>query len=115
MKPSEVRINPEAQAAMDKELERLRAINTWDESKVREMSKVRAEARSAGKEVHFGQVAGICVEKNYELPKTDKNRKFKGRIVFLGDQVKTANYETAMFQDLGSSPASNFPSSHFML
>ena len=48
---------------------------------------------------------GICVEKNYQLPEEDPARKFKGRGVLLGDQVKTQNYEAALFQDLGNSPA----------
>ena len=45
----------------------------------------------------------ICVEKGSELP--PELRKYKGRVVFLGNQVKNQNWEAAMFQDLGSSPA----------
>ena len=33
-------------------------------------------------------------------------RKFKGRGVLLGNQVKNQSFEAAMFQDLGNSPAS---------
>ena len=53
--------------------------------------------------VHFGYLFGICVEKNSEL--SSDLRKFKGRVVFQGNQVcdQTSNY--AIFQDLGNSPA----------
>ncbi len=45
------------------------------------------------------------VEKNCELPETDDLHKFKGRVVFQGNQVKDDNYEAAMFQEMGSAPA----------
>ena len=45
-------------------------------------------------------------KKHSELPKEDKRRKFKGRGVLLGNQVKNQNFEAALFQDLGNSPAS---------
>ena len=54
----------------------------------------------------MARVHGICVEKHSELPKEDKRRKFKGRGVLLGNQVKNQNFEAALFQDLGNSPAS---------
>ena len=38
--------------------------------------------------------------------KEDKRRKFKGRGVLLGNQVKKQNFEAALFQDFGNSPAS---------
>ena len=49
---------------------------------------------------------GICVEKHSQLPVGDPKRKFKGRGVLLGNQVKNQSFEAAMFQDLGNSPAS---------
>ena len=51
------------------------------------------------------RVHGICVEKNYQLPKGSPGRKFKGRGVLLGNQVKNQHWEAAFFQDLGNSPA----------
>ena len=64
------------------------------------------EAKKKGIEVHMARVHGICVEKNHQLPKGDPRRKFKGRGVLLGSQVKNQNWEAAFFQDLGNSPAS---------
>ena len=47
----------------------------------------------------------MIYEKNYQLKEDDPARKFKGRGVLLGDQVKDQNMEAALFQDLGNSPA----------
>jgi hypothetical protein len=74
-----------------------------DPKGVRKWSDVAAEARRDGKEVHMGMLYEICVEKGSEL--APDQRKYKGRVVFLGNQVKNQNWEAAMFQDLGSSPA----------
>ena len=77
----------------------------WDEDKVREWSDVAREARKGNCEVNFGYLFGICVEKNSELPPLHPKRKFKGRVVFQGNRVTNQNWEAAMFQDLGSCPA----------
>ena len=50
--------------------------------------------------MHFGEVFGICVEKGSELEEDDPNRKYKGRYVFRGNEVKDQNWEAALFQDL---------------
>ena len=47
----------------------------------------------------------ICVEKGSELPPNDPNRKFKGRVVFEGNRVQDESWNAALFQELGSSPA----------
>ena len=53
--------------------------------------------------MHLGYMFGICVEKNSQL--VEHLRKFTGRVVFQGNQVYDKNYDYAIFQDLGSSPA----------
>ena len=53
----------------------------------------------------MGYLFGICVEKNSELAKNDPARKFKGRVVFQGTGVVNQFYDAAIFQDLGSAPA----------
>ena len=53
----------------------------------------------------MGNVFGICVEKGAELPKSDKRRKFKGRYVYQGNRVFDEYSEAALFNQLGSSPA----------
>ena len=64
------------------------------------------DARQEGKMAHFGSIAELCFEKGSELDEGDPNRKYKGRHVFLGDQVKDQNFDWAEFEQLGSSPPS---------
>ena len=90
---------------MTAEWNRLREKSVWDESQVREWADVAREAQKAGKEVNFGYLFGICVEKNSEPPAGHPKRKFKGRVVFQGNRVTNQNWEAAIFQDLGSCPA----------
>ena len=51
----------------------------------------------------MGYLFGVCVEKNAELDPS--LRKFKGRLVFQGNQVYDRGHNYAIFQDPGSSPA----------
>ena len=53
--------------------------------------------------MHVVYMFGACVEQSSELAKA--LRKFKGRVVFQGNQVYDQNKNYAIFQDLGSSPA----------
>ena len=59
----------------------------------------------AGVEVNFGYLFCICVEKNSELAPDNPKRKYKGRVVFQGNRVTNQNWEAAIFQDMGSNPA----------
>ena len=90
---------------MEKEWSRLIQQGVLDVASVREKEDVATEARRTGKNVQFGRLHGICVEKSHELEKGHLYRKYKGRVVFLGNQVTNQFYETASFQDLGNSPA----------
>ena len=103
---AEIDSNPKAKEAMLKEWKGLRDQEVFDFSMVREYNDVVAEAKKNEKEVHMARVHGICVEKNYQLPEGNPGRKFKGRGVLLGNQVKNQHWEAAFFQDLGNSPAS---------
>ena len=97
--------NPLARAALAKEWRRLREGGCWDESRVREWRDVAAEAHRNGAVVHQGRIFDIVVEKNAELPEGHPGRKYKGRVVFGGNQVYDQNWEVAMFQELSSCPA----------
>ena len=98
--------DPEALESMMKEWKGQWSAGVYDFKVVREYDDVLKEASDKGEEIHMARVHGICVEKHSELPKEDKRRKFKGRGVLLGNQVKNQNLEAAFFQDLGNSPAS---------
>ena len=54
----------------------------------------------------MGRLFGLCVEKGSELPEGDERRQLKYRVVFGGDNVIDQSWEAAVFQNLGSSPAS---------
>ncbi len=101
----ERRENPKAQAALRKEWDKLCAINCWREDKVREWRLVAEEAKRTGRTCHVGRIFAICVEENNELPESDPARKFKGRVVFQGNNVRDHNWEVALFQELSSCPA----------
>ena len=101
VKRAEIESNPDAQAALRKEWDRLRNIRVWDEGKVAEWGDICR----AGKKAHVGRIFEICVEKNSELPKGNPLRKYKGRVVFQGNQVWDTNYDYAIFQELSSNPA----------
>ena len=45
------------------------------------------------------------MEKNEQLPEDDERRKFKYRVAVLGNQVKNQDMGTALFHDLGNTPA----------
>ena len=97
--------SPPARASMKAEWDRLRNKMAWDEDKVREWSDVAREAQKGNSEFNFGYLFGICVEKNSELPPLHPKRKFKGRVVFQGNRATNQNWEVAIFQDMGSCPA----------
>ena len=96
---------PAAKAAMKVEWDRLFEKKVWDIDSVKEWDDVAAKARREKETVDFGYVFGICVLKNAELPEGSLARKYKGRVVFQGNRVVNQNWETAIFQDLGSAPA----------
>ena len=51
------------------------------------------EAKAKGEVIHMARAHGICVEKHSQLPLGDPKRKFKGRGVLLGNQVKNQSFE----------------------
>ena len=101
----EVRKNPKANSALDKEWENLRTKGVWDESRVRECKSIVDEARKNNETVHFCRIFKACYEKGSELPEDDLRRKFKGRTVFQGNNVRDQDSDHALFAELGSSPA----------
>ena len=101
--------NDDARKSMHKEWLGQRAAGVYGFSAVGEYDDVVAEAKKSGKEVgqrssHGKDSWNLC-GKNYLLPKGHPNRKFKGRGVLLGNQVKNPFWEAAFLQDLRNSPA----------
>ena len=108
----ETQSNPKALLAKQAEWDRLRAVprpdgglGVWDETLVTEWRTVKRKALQEGRKIHIGRVFDIIVEKNSELVESDPKRKFKGRAVFGGNDVHDEVGNWAIFQDLGSCPA----------
>jgi len=100
---AEIRNTPKAKEACDTEWAKLEKQQCWDYSSMKPYQEVKR--MYADKPVHFGNLCEICVEKGHELPEGSKERKFKGRVVFLGDRVRDQWGNPAIFQELSSSPA----------
>eukprot|EP00959_Pyramimonas_sp_CCMP1952_P431504 9037070-Pyramimonas_sp.AAC.1 len=54
---------------------------------------------------HSGRMFAILAEESSEVPDGHKDRKYKGRVVFDGSDVRDQNRDVALFQELSSSPA----------
>ena len=76
----------DAKDAVDAEWNKLIGKGAWDLKNPRPKSVVAAEYRSKGKQCHFGSLMDLCHLKNSEMDV--KFQKYKGRVVFRGDQVK---------------------------
>ena len=92
---------PPAAAALEAEWKKLEDKRAWLLPKVRSKKVVMQEARQQGKTVHFGSLMDLCFEKHSE--QAVQNRKYKGRVVFRGDQVKDQEATHAVFNEQTSS------------
>ena len=92
---------PAANAAVDKEWEKLEKISAWNLTKVRSKKEVIDEARTKGAKVHFASLMDICHLKNAELEA--KHQKYKGQVVLRGDIVKDDSGSYAVLTEQGSS------------
>jgi hypothetical protein len=61
-----------------------------------------ARSRKSGKKIHVGNLMTICSIKFHEM--AQEYWKYKGRIVFRGDDVKDEYGAPAVFQNLSASP-----------
>ena len=91
----------EAQEALEAEWKKLEDKRAWLVDKVQSKKVIMAEAKKNGKLVHFGSLMDLCFEKHSEQP--IENRKYKGRVVFRGDQVKDQENTHAVFNEQTSS------------
>ena len=91
--------------AMDGEWNKLSKQVVWDSNTVRGQDEVDAQARSNNIKVHFGDIFGMCGVKGSELQEGDPAKKWKGSFVFRGSDVKDEYNDTAVFNELSSSPA----------
>ena len=71
----------------------------------REWADVAREYRSKRKSVHFGYLDELCMLKGSELVDGNPLKKYKGRVVFRGNQVWTATCDRAVFEEANCNPA----------
>jgi hypothetical protein len=100
-----IRSSPGAQAALRKEWNRLRLIDTRREDLVEEWDDVKRRAENNNTMIHMGMVFQKCVEGDFETETPERLHKWKGRVVFRGNDVVGENWDVAMFQEFGSAPA----------
>ena len=63
------------------------------------------DARAGGYATNIGRVFGICGLRGSELPPSPPLRKYKGRFVFQGNNVRAECSRPAIFEELSPSPA----------
>ena len=66
------------------------------------LDQVIRNAKASGSKVHLGRLFDICVLKGSELPEGHINRKWKGRVVFGGNNVQDEFGLAATFPEAGS-------------
>ncbi len=84
---------------------RLRSNPTWDEDNPREWTEVAAEAEQLHKKVHFAPLLELIYVKGSELEEDGPKRSVCGRVVVGGDHMTDEMADAALFQNLGSAPA----------
>ena len=80
----EIMTTPAASQSLTDEAAKLVQKGAWDPKGVTEWQHVAGEARKKGEKAHVGRIFGIVVEKHPELPSNHPDRKYTGRLVFLG-------------------------------
>ena len=71
--------------------------------KSRTWKDVKARADKNKETIHLGSLLELVYEKHSELDASQ--RKLKGRVVFLGNQVKDQHGASAVFEEMASAPA----------
>ena len=103
--PPSQRSLPGPKAALEKEWQRLREVGCWDDGDPQEFHTLSTRYHREGRIAHFGRIFEICVEKNSHLPEGDPARKYKGRVVYQGNNVTDQYGRAAIFEELSSCPA----------
>jgi hypothetical protein len=91
---------PAAKAAVDAEWKKLWDMRCWLPETVIELDELKNRASKEGRTVHIGRVHPLCVVKHSEL--APEFHKYKGRVVFLGNQVNDQDDRAATFREMQS-------------
>ena len=91
----------DANAAANREKEKLEKIPAWQMDKVKSKKDAILEAQTEKKKVHFATLMDICHLKTADLE--SKHQKHKGRVVLRRENVKDDSGSYAVFTEQGSS------------
>ena len=92
----EIESTPTAQRALDTEWKKLVDKKVWNETRCYEWPELARAARQRNETIHLGRVFELCTEKGSELDLGDPGRKYKGRSVFQGNQVKDQDWNISL-------------------
>merc|ERR1711965_220814 len=102
---SEYAKKSKAMEAYWKEWKNLERKGVWRWETLCEWDDVAEEARRMGKEINFGYLFGLMVEKGSEYPEEDVRRYYKYRVVFQGNKAKDQNWNVALYNEHACVPA----------
>ena len=100
----DVKRDPKAIAAIQKEGRALVDADTWLEETVIERDDLVKNAQKSGETIHLGDLLTICSIKFWE--RVVAEHMYKGRICFRGDNVRDEQGAVAVFQELSANPTS---------
>ena len=83
------------------EWQKLKDMKCWTINSVAEYECIKKQAKADGRTMHFGCIFPILTLKGSEL-KDPKLQKWKGRVVFQGNNVKDQNNNVAVYQEMSS-------------
>ena len=78
-----------------KEAAGLRANGTWDDSTVIPVHVLKKTAKERGETIRIAEVLTLAGIKHFKMP--EEFHKYKGRIVYRGDQIKNQRWQTCLF------------------
>jgi hypothetical protein len=96
--------DPKALEALKQEAVGLRSNLTWDDDTVAPLYQIRNWARSAGAHIKVAELLTLVGIKHHELEPSQW--KWKGRIVYRGDQVRDQDNNLLLFDQTATTPTS---------
>ena len=73
----------------------LRSNSTWDDDTVRSLWQLKKECRASGRRSQITELLTLCGANHFEFHLSQ--HKYKGRIVFRGDQIRDADINPILF------------------
>ena len=88
--------------AVQDEADGLRRNHTWDDASVTTLGNLRQQAKASGNSVKVAALHVLCGIKHFEQP--CDAWKYKGRIVYRGDQIRNESNELVLYADTATTP-----------